>query len=68
MRGHFMECRYGSDFMTLDDRKDAIDYFADMKINTLIIGLYGCWPRQYDGIKLMNAPNIRQFVNTKICD
>lgn len=50
MRGHFMECRYGSDFMTLDDWKNAIDYFADMKINTLVIGLYGCWPRQYDGM------------------
>ena len=50
MRGHFMECRYGSDFMTLEDWKTAIDYFADMKINTLIIGLYGCWPRQYDGM------------------
>ncbi len=49
-RGHFMECRYGSDFMTLDDWKGAIDYFSEMKINKLIIGLYGCWTRQYDGM------------------
>lgn len=47
-RSHFMECRYGSDFMTLDDWKKAIDYLADMKINKLTIGLYGCWSRQYD--------------------
>lgn len=49
-RGHFMECRYGSDFMTLEDWKKAIDYFSEMKINKLVIGLYGCWPRQYDGM------------------
>lgn len=48
-RGHFMECRYGSDFMTLEDWKKAIDYLAEMKINNLTIGLYGCWSRQYDG-------------------
>lgn len=48
-RGHFMENRYGSDFMTLDDWKKGIDYLSEMKINTLIIGLYGCWSRQYDG-------------------
>lgn len=48
-RGHFMENRYGSDFMTLDDWKKGIDYLSAMKINTLVIGLYGCWDRQYDG-------------------
>jgi len=49
-RGHFMECRYGSDFMTFDDWKNGIDYLSEMKINTLTIGIYGCWKRQYDGI------------------
>ncbi|MEE1043165.1 MAG: family 20 glycosylhydrolase [Clostridia bacterium] len=49
-RGHFMECRYGSDFMTLDDWKKVIDYMSEMKINNLILGLYGCWARQYDGM------------------
>lgn len=48
-RGHFMECRYGSDFMTLEDWKKAIDYLSETKINKMIVGLYGCWPRQYDG-------------------
>ncbi|MBQ4527018.1 MAG: family 20 glycosylhydrolase [Clostridia bacterium] len=49
-RGHFMECRYGSDFMSLDDWKAAVDYLSDMKINTLTLGVYGCWKRQYDGV------------------
>lgn len=48
-RGHFMECRYGSDFMTLDDWKEGIDYLSEMKINKVVCGLYGCWNRQYDG-------------------
>lgn len=47
-RGHFMECRYGSDFMSYSDWTDAIDYLSETKINTIIMGLYGCWGRQYD--------------------
>lgn len=47
-RGQYMECRYGSDFLTLDDYKKAVDYFASIKQNTLTIGLYGCWAVQYD--------------------
>ena len=49
IRGHFVESRYGSDFMTLEDWKKAVDYFADQKLNALEIALYGCWVRQYDG-------------------
>lgn len=48
-RGHFMESRYGSDFMTLDDWKNGLDYFSEMKINTVVASVYGCWTRQYDG-------------------
>ncbi len=47
-RGQFLECRYGSDFMTKQDYKDAIDYFASLKQNALTIGIYGCWSQQYD--------------------
>lgn len=47
-RGQFLECRYGSDFMTKDDYKNAIDYFASLKQNALTIGIYGCWSQQYD--------------------
>ena len=35
--------------MTLEDWKKAIDYLSETKINKMIVGLYGCWPRQYDG-------------------
>lgn len=47
-RGLLLENRYGSDFMTLDDYKKAIDYLAKMKYNQLTIGVYGCWCVQYD--------------------
>lgn len=47
-RGQFLECRYGSDFMTKQDYKNAIDYFASLKQNALTIGVYGCWSQQYD--------------------
>lgn len=48
-RGHFMECRYGSDFMTYEDWEKGIDYLSEMKINKVVCGIYGCWGRQYDG-------------------
>ena len=48
-RGNYMECRYGTEFMTLSDWKAAVDYFAGMKLNQLTIGIYGCWSVQYDG-------------------
>ncbi len=47
-RGLLLENRYGSDFMTLEDYKKAIDYLAEMKYNQLTIGVYGCWCVQYD--------------------
>ncbi len=47
-RGLLLENRYGSDFMSLEDYKKAIDYLAEMKYNQLTIGVYGCWCVQYD--------------------
>ena len=47
-RGQMLECRYGSDFMTKEDYKKAIDYFASLKQNNLSIAVYGCWSQQYD--------------------
>lgn len=47
-RTQFVECRYGSDFMTKEQWLDMIDYFSKMKYNGVTIGLYGCWPVQYD--------------------
>ena len=50
VRGNDIECRYGTDFLTLEDLKSAVDYFADQKFNTLELNVYGCWVRQYDGV------------------
>ena len=47
-RGQFLEDRYGSDFMTLEDYKKAIKYLASMKYNQVTVGVYGCWTYQYD--------------------
>ncbi len=48
-RGHFFECRYGSEFMTKEEWFEAIDYISLMKSNQISIGIYGCWSLQYDG-------------------
>lgn len=42
-RGHFMESSWGITFMELCDWKNLIDEMASMKLNQLVIGLYGCW-------------------------
>ena len=49
-RGHFIETRYGSNLMTLDDWKAVVDDMVSMKHNQLTVSLYGCWCVQYDGI------------------
>ena len=49
-RGHFLETRYGSNLMTLDDWKAVIDNMVTMKHNQLVVSLYGCWQIQYDGV------------------
>ena len=48
-RGHFLETRFGSNLMTLDDWKAVVDNMASMKLNQLVVSLYGCWTVQYDG-------------------
>ncbi len=47
-RGHFIECRYGSNLMNLEDWKNVIDTLANQKMNQLVVGVYGCWCVQYD--------------------
>lgn len=47
-RGLFAESRWGPDLMTLQDWKAAIDYLVDLKLNVLTIGIYNCWPIQYN--------------------
>lgn len=48
-RGHFVESRYGSNLMTLADWQAVVDNMAEMKMNHLIVSVYGCWCVQYDG-------------------
>ena len=47
-RGHTIESRYGTEFMTKEEYFDIIDYFAAPKINRLCPTLYDCWNYQYD--------------------
>lgn len=49
-RSLFIENRYGSDFLTFENWKQAIDYFSGMKLNELTVGVYGCWCQQFDGM------------------
>ncbi len=51
-RGHFIESRYGTEFLTRENWFDFIDYVAKMKINTLTVGVYGCWGYQYDARRM----------------
>ncbi len=51
-RGHFIESRYGTEFLTLKDWQNFIDYMAKMKVNSITIGVYGCWGVQYDSRRM----------------
>lgn len=50
VRGHNIECRFGSNVMELEDWKSIIDDMVEKKENTLTVGVYGCWTVQFDGI------------------
>lgn len=60
-RGLFLENKWGPDRMTLEDWKATIDFMAELKLNLLGIGLYGCWCVQYDG-------QITEFLLTPISE
>lgn len=47
VRGIFAECHWGSDLMELDDWLAMVDELAALKLNTLSIGIYGCWYSRY---------------------
>ncbi len=71
-RGHFMESRYGTNLMTLDDWKAAIDDLVEKKQNIMTVSLYGCWGMQYDGevceyvyFSLDKYPKLKTSVITK---
>jgi len=46
-RGVYVESRY-NDFQSFETWKESVDYFAKMKMNTMIVGIYGTWRLQYD--------------------
>ncbi len=71
-RGHFIETRYGTNLMKLEDWKAAVDNMAAMKLNQLVVSLYGCWCVQYDGevseyvfIKIPEYPLLKKDVIKK---
>lgn len=71
-RGHFMECRWGSEFLTREDWYDIIDYLASTKCNQLTIGIYGCWNVQYDErmaeyfyLPISKYPQLKTYKNIK---
>lgn len=47
VRGIFAECHWGSDLMKLEDWLSMVDEMAALKLNTLSIGIYGCWYPRY---------------------
>jgi len=46
-RGLYVESKWGPDLMALDDWKALIDTMAALKLNSLGVGVYGCWVVQY---------------------
>ena len=51
-RGHTLECRYGTEFLSKQDYFDMMDYFAKQKINRVCIVLHDCWNYQYDNNRM----------------
>lgn len=47
-RGHFIETRYGTDLMELEDWKQVVDEMVQLKENQLTVSVYGCWQVQFD--------------------
>jgi len=48
-RGVFMEDKWGTDLMSLEEWKRVLDTLVGLKMNVLGVGLYGCWCVQYGG-------------------
>jgi len=65
-RGLYVESKWGPDLMRLDDWKELIDFMAQIKLNFLDIGVYGCWVIQYENqitefllLPLKNYPKLK---------
>ncbi len=71
-RSEYMECRWGSEYMTKEDYFKAIDYFAAQKRNRINIELYCCWGPQFDEesagnlfIPVPGYPEAKKYHNKK---
>jgi len=71
-RSEYMECRWGSEYMTKEDYFKAIDYFASLKHNRVNIELYCCWGPQFDEecagnlfIPVPGYPEVKKYHNKK---
>ncbi|MDF2721109.1 MAG: beta-hexosaminidase [Paenibacillus sp.] len=47
VRGIYAECFWGSDLMELGDWEAMVDEMVSFKLNTLSIGIHGCWSARY---------------------
>lgn len=47
-RGIYVESFWGTDLMELADWQQFIDYLVSLKLNTLNVGLHGCWEIKYN--------------------
>lgn len=71
-RGHFLETRYGTDLMELEDWKQVVDSMVFLKENQLTVSVYGCWTVQFDGrvseyvfVPFKNYPDLKAPVFKK---
>ncbi len=74
-RGVFLEDRYGSEFLTLENYKTILDTLAEMKYNSITLGVYGCWAVQYDNrhseyfyLPLKKHPELKTPMSIKYYD
>ena len=67
-RSEMMECRWGAEFMEKEDYFKAIDYFASLKHNRVLIEIYSCWGGQFDEptagallVEVPGYPNVKKY-------
>lgn len=48
-RGLYVESKWGPDLMALDDWRHLLDEMVFLQMNSLGVGVYGCWVVQYEG-------------------
>lgn len=64
IRGIFAESFWGPDLMEMEDWREMVDRMASFKMNTLMVGIYGCWPARYP--LAGNSPS--EFLNVPVLE